>query len=52
MTLSQKILVKSGNTCLETGYKIEVSEIMDVEKMPVLYQVNAIISHVLLHSIG
>ena len=30
--LSQKILVKSGNTCLKTGYKIGVSEIMDLEK--------------------
>ena len=37
MTLSQKTLVKSGNTCLKTGYKIEVSEIMDLEKKPVLY---------------
>ena len=37
MMLSQKILVKSGSTSLKTGYKIEVSEIMDLEKMPVLY---------------
>ena len=37
MTLSQKILVKSGNTCLNTGYKIEVSEIKDLEKKLVLY---------------
>ena len=37
MTLSQEILVKSGKTRLKTGYKIKVSEIMDLEKMPVLY---------------
>ena len=32
MTLSQKILVKSRNTCLKTGYLIGVSEIMDLGK--------------------
>ena len=30
MTLSQKILVKSRNTCLKTGHIIGVSEINDL----------------------
>ena len=32
MMLSQKIFVKSRNTCLKTGYIIGVSEIMDLGK--------------------
>ena len=54
MMLSQKILVKSRNTCLKIGYIIGVSEIMDLGQEARLIKLYASQScgHVLLHSIG